>query len=277
MRLSIYLIVGVLAMIAYPSIVRAAPNNEAVVEHRPWLGVSIAQSYRGVRVDEVIPDTPADIAGIRVGDLIVGVSGVDTATPTELSDQVGNYSIGDQVIVRLWRYGSPSRKEYRIPLVLSEILDDSELFQRRLVDKKASNFRLRRRDKPKASSEEFAALRGKVVVLVFLSPSCGQCRAGFRRLASLQAEESRDLVVLGLSEASAEESQRFFGAGSSGITLVDDPQSMVRSKYRCEQEPCVVVVGKDGIVVHADSGDKIAWDDVVLTAKRGLRARSPFL
>ena len=44
----------------------AAPSDAAPV--KPWLGVGIEQGYRGVRIVEVVPDTPADIVGLVLGD-----------------------------------------------------------------------------------------------------------------------------------------------------------------------------------------------------------------
>ncbi|MBL4635334.1 MAG: PDZ domain-containing protein, partial [Kofleriaceae bacterium] len=56
----------------------ATPKEQV---HKAWLGVSISAAYGGVRVDEVIPDTPADMAGIQRGDIIIGIDGSKTPTP----------------------------------------------------------------------------------------------------------------------------------------------------------------------------------------------------
>jgi carboxyl-terminal processing protease len=44
------------------------------------IGVSLDTEGADVRIAEVLPDTPADSAGLRVNDIIVAIDGVDTAT-----------------------------------------------------------------------------------------------------------------------------------------------------------------------------------------------------
>ena len=249
----------------------ATPGEQV---HKAWLGVSISAAYGGVRVDEVIPDTPADMAGIKRGDIIIGIDGGRTPTPKSLSDIVSVHGAGDTVSVRLLRYGGETRQEVRISVSLSRILDEQELLQRRLVDKQAPHFQLSRSQE--RGLVKLSDMKGKVVVLEFWEPGCLECSTGFRVLSSLAAESSNEVAVLGIGEDTISDIQTTLGSSTIGITLVDDPSSMVKTKYRCTQVPCVVVVARDGTVIHADSGPKIGWDDVLLTAKRALREPVPF-
>ncbi len=275
MRLFLQAVVAVLTCSAgWPGGARDASATPTEQVHKAWLGVSISAAYGGVRVDEVIPDTPADMAGIQRGDIIIGIDGGKTATPKALSDIVSVRGVGDIVSVRLLRYGGETREELRIRVSLSRILDEQELLQRRLVDKKAPHFQLSRLQQKGAV--KLSDLSRQVVVLEFWEPDCLTCSTGFRVLSSLAAESLGELVVLGIGQSTISDIQTTLGGSTIGITLVDDPSSMVKTKYRCTQVPCVVVVARDGTVIHADSGPKIGWDDVLLTAKRALREPVPF-
>lgn len=84
---------------------------------RPWLGV-VTQSVdgdlresldlrdEGVLVNRVVPDSPADRAGIRKGDVIVRFDGRDVSSPSELVDLVGDQRAGESVSLVVWRDGA---------------------------------------------------------------------------------------------------------------------------------------------------------------------------
>ncbi len=84
---------------------------------RPWLGV-VTQSVDGdlresldlrddgVLVNRVVPDSPADRAGIRKGDVIVRFDGHDVSSPSELVDLVGDQNAGESVSLVVWRDGA---------------------------------------------------------------------------------------------------------------------------------------------------------------------------
>ena len=79
--------------------------NSAIQAERPaWLGVSIADSDDGVVVREVVPGSPADEAGIRVGDVITAVDGTAVDSAQALVDLIASYAPGDEITVTTeWR------------------------------------------------------------------------------------------------------------------------------------------------------------------------------
>ena len=53
-------------------------------------------------IENVVPGSPADEAGLRVGDVIRGVDGQDILTLGQLSDRIGRAD-GDEVVLRVLR------------------------------------------------------------------------------------------------------------------------------------------------------------------------------
>lgn len=56
-------------------------------------------------VVEVTEDSPADRAGLRVGDFVVNVEGESLRDEVTLSDLIGRYEPGDEVEMVVWRDG----------------------------------------------------------------------------------------------------------------------------------------------------------------------------
>lgn len=84
---------------------------------RPWLGVSgydvsrrVANYYslpvsKGVLVAEVTPGSPAETAGLGVGDVIVSVGGTPVGDVADLVEAIRNRKIGDAVEIEVVRAG----------------------------------------------------------------------------------------------------------------------------------------------------------------------------
>ena len=85
--------------------------------HRPRLGVAIADvnaadaevyglpSVSGVEVTAVTPGTPADRAGIQLGDVILKINDETVNTVPDLQSRVARFQPGDRVTVGFVRYG----------------------------------------------------------------------------------------------------------------------------------------------------------------------------
>ncbi len=101
---------------------------------RGWLGVLIqdvtrdlAESFGmdkpyGALVAEVMPESPAAQAGLRVGDIIVEFDGKEVGTSGMLPPMVGRARVGESVPVRVIREGEPQMLQIRI----EELPDDAE-------------------------------------------------------------------------------------------------------------------------------------------------------
>lgn len=60
----------------------------------------------GAYVREVIAGSPAEKAGIRVGDIITGVDDTPVDANHRLVDVMSGYKPGDRITVKLWRSGA---------------------------------------------------------------------------------------------------------------------------------------------------------------------------
>ncbi|MCB1770692.1 MAG: PDZ domain-containing protein, partial [Candidatus Competibacteraceae bacterium] len=104
---------------------------------RGWLGVMIqevtpelAQSFnldkpRGALVGQVLPDSPAQAAGVQVGDVIVAFNDQPVQQSSELPPLVGRTRPGVSVPLRVIREG----KEQALTIKLEELPEDPKLQQ----------------------------------------------------------------------------------------------------------------------------------------------------
>jgi C-terminal processing protease CtpA/Prc len=84
----------------------AAPDNEQPKANtdRPRIGVLTANFYdEGAMVQDVMPYSPADRAGIRPGDVIIRINGYSIDNPDQLMDVLSRFSPGEEVSVSFVR------------------------------------------------------------------------------------------------------------------------------------------------------------------------------
>lgn len=114
-------------------VVRSSVLDELVTTTRellatgPWLGISGRRATEGgVEVQVVSPASPADLAGIVAGDVIVGLDGRPVRSVPELVLALGAHQAGDDVVVRVDRSAqaapdsSPTRGVVEIAVRLAE-------------------------------------------------------------------------------------------------------------------------------------------------------------
>ncbi|MGB9776299.1 MAG: S1C family serine protease [Anaerolineae bacterium] len=81
------------------------PMLTPVPEERPYLGIRYIARPRGAEVAEVIPGSPAEEAGLRVGDLIREVDGQRVSSNRPLGELLSLYRPGDRVVLTVERDG----------------------------------------------------------------------------------------------------------------------------------------------------------------------------
>ena len=82
-----------------------AADAEQYLARHPEKADSIPAGTKGVYVGAIRPDTVAERAGLRPGDVIVGFAGKKLRSMTQLDQLVGTLKAGDSVTVRFVRDG----------------------------------------------------------------------------------------------------------------------------------------------------------------------------
>ncbi|MBR3697707.1 MAG: trypsin-like peptidase domain-containing protein [Clostridia bacterium] len=112
---------------------------EQLIDHqnvtRPFIGITgqainseVAELYslpKGISVQSVIKDSPAEKAGIKQGDIIIKFENTEVTSVPELNRLRNNYKIGDTVTLTILRKG----KEENIQIILGkepENIEDSD-------------------------------------------------------------------------------------------------------------------------------------------------------
>jgi S1-C subfamily serine protease len=72
---------------------------------RPYIGVTTAPHRQGAEVQEVTPGSPAESAGIAVGDVITGIDGRAVRDPDDVADAIKGLEPGDDIEIEASRAG----------------------------------------------------------------------------------------------------------------------------------------------------------------------------
>ena len=240
----------------------------AVASAQPWLGVIIHSSHDppGATVEEVIKGTPADIAGLEVGDVITRISDVPVADSVSLITTVSQLQVGADVEVEIVR----DRRARKLRTRLEAKVSDSEILARRLVGTRLPDFTL-----PRLSGgyERTADHRGEVLVVYFVGVGCPGCGALTQRIDQLQGVRGRDgVTVLGIVGSGAGDRAR--KAYRIGFPLLHDVGDQVRDSLRANGSPIAVVAGRDGVIRYAAMNDEIRIDELRLAVNRAVREPS---
>lgn len=79
---------------------------------------------KGVLVEDVVPEGPADKAGIQVGDVVLSIQGIGLRSIRDLALRLYQYSIGDTVMLEILRDENRSA----VSVAVTETRDDPERF-----------------------------------------------------------------------------------------------------------------------------------------------------
>lgn len=243
---------------------QAAPSVQAA-----WLGVGFSDPPTpGILINEVIPESPAALAGLLPGDLVYELDDVQIQSGTDFQDRIKSHAIGDEIALKMRRLGA----FLSIKVELSAHVSDQELITRRLVGKEAPDFSL-----PVLRGKDVGSLlgnRGKVVVLYFWTTRAQDNLEQFAALATMQAENLGDVEVLAITADASSVVSSYLQTYKLGVSVALDPGFAAHRAYRYNQNlPTCVVISKDGYVRHADTGPNLSMDDVRMFTKRALRDR----
>lgn len=89
--------------VAVSSKLHAVSNPMRDPQSRPVLGVQLVEDSNGVKIEGVTPGSPAENAGLLVGDVVTRVNGTVIKTLLELRNRIGDHMPGDVVQVEFQR------------------------------------------------------------------------------------------------------------------------------------------------------------------------------
>jgi len=110
-----------------PEATTAASARTMAIEHRDRMGIAVGN---GVVVAEVLPESPAAVAGLTRGDVIEEVNGAGVVSPVQLRDAVRKVAANDSVILRVYRAGDVH--ELRAELTAEPADDERDTNRNRL-------------------------------------------------------------------------------------------------------------------------------------------------
>ena len=79
--------------------------NDKTLDNRASLGVFIDDIGAGVLISEVIKDSPADKAGLKEGDVIIGMDDITISEYADVTDHMDAKKIGDTMELKIERNG----------------------------------------------------------------------------------------------------------------------------------------------------------------------------
>ncbi len=86
----------------------------SIQELTPALARAFGVEKKGVLVNQVIAGQPAERAGLKAGDVIVGFDGMTVEDVRDLQRKVGRTAIGTTALVKLMRKGNPEELTVRV-------------------------------------------------------------------------------------------------------------------------------------------------------------------
>lgn len=138
MKRRFWLVVALGALLAAQAVAaQRVIVTKTEVARRAWMGVYIqnldkerrkelgVKGREGVLVIEVVPDSPADKAGLREDDVIIRLDGEEVREPDDLIDVVKGKKPGDKVKVEYLREGDRRQVEVtlgRVPRVTERVI-----------------------------------------------------------------------------------------------------------------------------------------------------------
>ena len=222
---------------------------------RPWIGIALEKGAAGgVRVKQVIDDTPGARAGLRAGDEVTAIDKDAVGTPQQLIETVAKKGIGAKVSVALLRDG----KAMTFSLTLEAKPEAMAIVKKKLLNKPAPPFALDGFGPFAARTKELA---GHVVVVEFWATWCGFCQQTRPAVATWQ-KNYKDLRVVAIAPDDLDDLKKVATEEQLPFTVAHDTDQRAQVDYFVPGLPTFVVIDKAGIVRYVGVGAGDGFDGV---------------
>jgi len=223
---------------------------------KPLLGVVHTQAPRGVLIQKIMPDSAAERAGLKAGDVILSVNKIEILSTRQLFTEVQKYSAGTVVAIEYLRQG----KLTTLQVALGERLDTTSL-----TGERAPAISL-----PLLSGKSVWALpKGKVVILDFWATWCGPCESVRRALEDFRRKKANAAVeIAGITNEDMATVKAFYQNRNPPYAILIDAANDIGLKYRVAGYPTLIVIDEEGIVRFAGFASGGGLEEALATATR---------
>lgn len=214
---------------------------------KPWLGIAIEKGKKGVLIKGVMPDTPAEKAGFKVGDEVLSIDKQPVNDPQQLISVVQSSGIGQTVAVEIQR----GKNKFTKKLTLVMRPDELKIIRDKFVGKPAKPFNLELvHGEGPASSEK---LKGKVVILEFWATWCPACRATHKSLSEFAAK-NQGVAVIAVSDEEVEALKAYAAEIKPNFSIARDGDGKIQAEWMASAIPMIVVIDQKGQVAGVTVG-----------------------
>lgn len=238
---------------ASPPVVAAASADPTTVTgrppaaSRPWLGVELTAEppgQPGVRIRAVVRGSPAALAGVQPGDVLLRLDGRAVQGPAGVVHAVAARSVGERVGLALRR----GDRDRLLAVTLGPRPDDEGVMRMTYVGAPAPAFDSLRVAQGQLTSE-LGALRGQVVVLEFWARWCLPCHLLIPTLNRWNVRfGARGVRVVGVTATSIREARAAASEFGIGYAVLADPTGNTSRAYSAIALPTVFIIDRRGIV-----------------------------
>lgn len=223
---------------------------------KPLLGVVHTQAPRGVLIQKIMPDSAAERAGLKRGDVILSVNKIEILSTQQLFTEVQKYVAGTVVAIEYLRQG----KVTTLQVALGERLDTTSL-----MGERAPAISL-----PVLSGKSVWSLpRGKVVILDFWATWCGPCESVRQALEDFRRKKANAAVeIAGITNEDMATVKAFYQNRNPPYAILIDATNDIGLKYRVAGYPTLIVIDEEGIVRFAGFASGGGLEEALATATR---------
>jgi S1-C subfamily serine protease len=115
MRALSAMMLAMAASFAIVSLARADDTKKSEPEKKAFLGVGLSDEEGAIKI-QVLPDSPADKAGLKDGDILLKIGDTEIKAPKDAIETVAKAKPGDKLKIQIRR----DEKEQTITVTLAE-------------------------------------------------------------------------------------------------------------------------------------------------------------
>jgi peroxiredoxin len=211
------------------------------------------------RALQIMANSPAQAAGIRVGDEVLAIDGEPVTKPPQIIKRIASTPAGTTLTLTVRRDGA----ELAVPVKVAARPSEDEMLAA-LLGKPAPTFTA---SLVAGGQQALAELRGQVVLVEFWATWCGPCTMQFPDLNRLHKQyAAKGVHILALTGEDRGFVTEYVAAEHLDYPIALDPDDAIRRQYVAFALPTTIVVDKAGVVryLHAGVTDPAELEAVIV-------------